>query len=255
MEDSQSNQIEWWNNIARKLNGYQGNYQVSYEGLTGESEFKQIVLEKVRKFPNVLDIGCVDGAFAKEIAPYASKVTAVDLSPVMIAAAKNSYQEDHVEFIVANAKELPFQDHTFDLILSRRGPVSEPEFMEEAIRVTKSGGQILEITIGNKDAYEFKEIFHRGQGYERINLSRSSEIKERIESNPDLKLREVYEYYSYAYYPTIEDVILLLSSTPIVDDFEITQDFTFINAILEKLGTAKGIRRTYHRLIWIAEKI
>jgi SAM-dependent methyltransferase len=255
MEDSQSNQLEWWNNIARKLNGYQGNYQVSYEGLTGESEFKQIVLDMVRKFPNVLDIGCADGVFAKEIAPYAGKVTAVDLSPVMIAAAKNSYKEDHVEFIVANAKVLPFQDHTFDLILSRRGPVSEPKFLEEAIRVTKSGGQIIEITIGNKDAYEFKEIFHRGQSFERIGQSRSAEITERIESNPDLKLREVYEYYSDAYYPTIEDVILLLSSTPIVDDFDITQDFTFINSILEKLGTAKGIRRTCHRLIWIAEKI
>src|SRR5206468_4131353 len=93
----------------------------------------------------ILDIGCADGVFAKEIAPYASKVTAVDLSPVMIAAAKNSYQENQVEFIVANAKELPFSNHTFDLTLSRRGPVSEPEFLEEAIRVTKSRGQIIEI--------------------------------------------------------------------------------------------------------------
>jgi ubiquinone/menaquinone biosynthesis C-methylase UbiE len=250
-----SNEIEWWNELAKKLNGYKGNYRVSFEGANGELEFTEIVKKLLRDHSNALDIGCADGSFAIELSSYAKKITAVDLSPVMIDTAKKSANRANLEFIVADAKKLPFSDHTFDLVISRRGPVSEPEFLEEAIRVTRPGGLLIEITIGEKDAIEFKEIFNKGQSFNNKNKSRYLEIKNRIGLINEVKLRQIHEYYSDAYYPSLEDIVLLLSSTPIIDDFNMNNDQALLQLIEEKYSTVKGIRRTYHRLIWIAEKL
>jgi ubiquinone/menaquinone biosynthesis C-methylase UbiE len=250
-----SDQIDWWNQIAQKLNGYQGNYNVVVEGNSGEEDFIELVKNKFKKFPSVLDVACADGKFTSEIAAFADRIIGVDLSPIMIEKAKSNSNTKNVEFIVADAKKLPFEDNYFDMIISRRGPVSEPYFLEEAIRVAKPGGQIVEITIGDQDAIEFKEIFNRGQGFTESNKSRYEEVKKRLLLNNRVKLKELREYFCDAYYPTVEDVALLLSSTPIIDDFDLNEDYKYIETIQDKYKTENGIRRTYHRLIWVIEKI
>ncbi|CAM3148972.1 class I SAM-dependent methyltransferase [Paenibacillus sediminis] len=250
-----SNDIEWWNELALRLNGYQGNYKVNFVGLNGEVEFTNLVKDLLRDHPNTLDVGCADGRFAIDLSSFASRVTAIDLSPVMIEAAKKSTKAPNLEFIVCDAKEMPFSDNSFDLVISRRGPVSEPVFLEEAIRVTKPMGKIIEITIGERDAIEFKDVFNRGQGYLNKSKSRYLEIRNRLELNSEIKISQIHEYFCDAYYPSIEDVALLLSSTPIIDDFNIESDLPLLRTIETEYHTNKGIRRTYHRIIWIAEKL
>lgn len=253
--NTNKDQIEWWNQIASKLDGYQSSFNVLNEEESGEEDFINLVREKIKKFPIVLDVACADWKFTSEIADGAEKVIGVDLSPVMIEKARKKSKSNKAEFINADARKLPFEVNYFDLVISRRGPVSLPEFLEEAIRVTKPGGHIMEITIGDQDAIEFKKIFNRGQGYEDSKISRYEEIKERFLLNKKLKVKQLREYYSGAYYSTIEDVILLLSSTPIIDDFDLNKDYKYLETIKEQCSTSRGIRRTYHRLIWIAEKI
>lgn len=255
MTTSKSDDIEWWNELARKLDGYKSNYIVEFDGENGEQDFSGIVKELLKDYPTALDIGCADGAFAIELSSYAKKITAVDLSPVMIEAAKRSTAESEVEFIVADARHLPFPDNTFDLVISRRGPVSAPEFFEEAVRVTKPSGLIIEITIGETDAVELKQIFNRGQGYDRIHYSRYLEIRDRIDSNPLVRMRQMNEYFCNAIYPSLEDIVVLLSSTPIIDDFDVLNDKKYLTQIEQELTTSRGIYRTYHRIIWIAEKL
>lgn len=247
--------IEWWNQIAEKLDGYRGTYNVEFDGTNGEEQFLEIIKGKLFSHSKVLDVGCADGSFTIELAPFADKIVGIDLSPVMIDKAKNSAGSLASHFFVADGKKLPFEDHTFDLVFSRRGPVSLPGFLEEAIRVTKPGGHVVEITIGDKDAIELKRIFNRGQDYSDINKSRYLEIKDRLEMNDGIRISELHEYYCNAIYPTLEDVCLLLSSTPIIDDFDISKDYKHIEAIKQQLGVEGGIRRTYHRLIWVATKL
>lgn len=81
------------------------------------------------------------------------------------------------------------------------------------------------------------------------------EIRNRIEGNKSVRVKQMYEYFCRAYYPSIEDIILLLSSTPIIDDFDINNDKEILKTIEQRYSTEKGICRTYHRLIWIAEKL
>ncbi|MEI7025895.1 class I SAM-dependent methyltransferase [Paenibacillus sp. y28] len=252
-EPVQADDIRWWNRLAEKLNGYQGTYRVSYEGATGEAEFVSLVNSKLNQQSTVLDIGCADGVFASRIAPLAGKVTAVDLSPVMIEKAR-SLQNEQLEFLVADGRQLPFPENAFDIVVSRRGPVSEPGFWEEAVRVVKPGGFLVEITIGNRDAVEWKELFGRGQGYAKRNTSRYMDIVTQIEAHPGVRLREAHEYIADAVYPELEDVTLQLSSTPIVDDFDLVRDREVVRQLAETCRIGQGIRRTYHRIVWAAQK-
>lgn len=255
MTTPKSNEISWWNELAQKLNGYKCNYKEEFENENGENEFSILVKKYLKDYPIALDIGCADGTFALELSKYAKHITAIDLSPVMIETAKKSMAKSNVEFIVADAKCLPFSDHSFDLVISRRGPVSAPRFFEEAVRVTKPGGLIIEITIGEKDAVELKQVFNRGQGYDNIGKSRYMEIRNKIESNNSTRIKRMSEFFCSAFYPSIEDIILLLSSTPIIDDFDMKKDKDFLKKVQQKYMTEKGIYRTYHRLIWVAEKL
>jgi ubiquinone/menaquinone biosynthesis C-methylase UbiE len=250
-----SSQVEWWDQLAQKLDGYQGNYKVEFEGENGENQFVEMVKQKLERFSNAIDVGCADGKFTHELSNFGNRIIGVDLSSKMIEKAKSISAKNNLEFIVADGRSIPYEDNTFDLVISRRGPVSQPDFLEEAIRITRPGGQIVEITIGEKDAIEFKEIFNRGQGYTSSNQSRYLEIKERIELKNQIQLKELHEYYSKAIYPSIEDVILLLSATPIIDDFHVAKDVEYLKSISQVLQNERGITRTYHRLIWVAEKV
>jgi ubiquinone/menaquinone biosynthesis C-methylase UbiE len=65
----------------------------------------------------VLDIGCADGNLTAKIAAYLpkSKVTGVDLykKSIEFASKKNS----SIEFLVADARKLPFKNKKFDTII------------------------------------------------------------------------------------------------------------------------------------------
>lgn len=128
-----SDQIQWWNELAEKLNGYKGNYQTIYDSENGEEEFTELVKKWLKCYPRAIDIGCADGSFAAEISPYAEKVTAIDLSSAMLETARRAHTAPNLEFMAADARQLPFPDHSFDIAISRRGPVSLPGFLEEAV--------------------------------------------------------------------------------------------------------------------------
>jgi len=253
-EHGESDSQAWWDSLANRLDGFQGTYQSSVICDSGEDEFVRMIREKLAQFPVALDIGCADGRFTHAVASEAESMTGVDFSPVMIEKAKQTTTNDNCSFMVADAKRLPFPDHNFDLIISRRGPVSAPVFLEEAIRVTKPGGQLVEITIGEKDACEFKEIFQRGQGYGAEQI-RSMALKKRLEDIPSIRMVALHEYCCTAVYPSIEDVALLLSSTPIIEDFEIEQDYPYLKQIEQRCTSSQGIERTMHRIIWAVERI
>lgn len=65
-----------------------------------------------------LDVGCGTGAFAREAAVRCKLVTAVDLSPQMVACArKHSGAFRNIAYLAADALALPFQEQ-FDCVVS-----------------------------------------------------------------------------------------------------------------------------------------
>jgi SAM-dependent methyltransferase len=66
----------------------------------------------------VLDAGCGMGRHARQIAPYASRVVAVDFSRAIDQAARNVADRGNVDCVQADLLALPLADDSFDFVYS-----------------------------------------------------------------------------------------------------------------------------------------
>jgi len=97
---------------------------------------------------NVLEVGCGVGDFAIYLSEQKANVTAVDFSSraIELAKEKSRTQNKIVNFQVADAQALPFEDNSFDLILSCEclEHVSVPQLaLAEFYRVLKPSGHLV----------------------------------------------------------------------------------------------------------------
>jgi len=105
------------------------------------------IVEKIRRLaPNtksVLDVGCGAGFISNHLARAKYEVSAIDLSENSLAVAKQKDETGTVNYIYADAYQLPFSNASFDCIVSTDflEHVSEPQkVLKEIYRVLKPGG-------------------------------------------------------------------------------------------------------------------
>lgn len=97
----------------------------------------------------VLDLATGGGHTALKFSHLVEKVVATDLTPEMLDAASRfitAQGVENVEFKVADAENLPFEDGLFDLVTCRIAPHHFPDiprFVCESARVLKPGGLLL----------------------------------------------------------------------------------------------------------------
>uniref|UniRef100_A0AAU3IAF3 Methyltransferase domain-containing protein n=1 Tax=Streptomyces sp. NBC_01393 TaxID=2903851 RepID=A0AAU3IAF3_9ACTN len=98
---------------------------------------------------NVLDVGCGTGALLRRVGirfPNA-ELTGVDVSPSMVETARAKVPEGlPVTFVHGAAEQLPFEDESFDLVVSTicfHHWRSRNEGLAEIQRVLKPGGRVF----------------------------------------------------------------------------------------------------------------
>jgi ubiquinone/menaquinone biosynthesis C-methylase UbiE len=109
------------------------------------------LVELARPQPDwvVLDVATGGGHTALVFAPHVGGVVATDLTPKMLDTAEAHITEQgatNVEFKLADAEDLPFDDGSFDLVTCRIAPHHFPDcarFVQESTRVLKPGGLLL----------------------------------------------------------------------------------------------------------------
>lgn len=115
---------------------------------------------------SILDAGCGTGQTAAYLyQQYKAKVTGLEINPIMIEKAKFRFQRLQlpIQLIHGSIEEIPFEDNTFDFILSESvlAFVNKPKALKEFFRVLKKGGRLIanEMTINtNLSSQEEKEI-------------------------------------------------------------------------------------------------
>jgi ubiquinone/menaquinone biosynthesis C-methylase UbiE len=95
----------------------------------------------------VLDVAAGTGNASIPAAERGAKVTASDLTPELLEAgrARAEAQGLELEWVVADAENLPFEDESFDVVMSSIGAMFAPhhqEVADELVRVTRPGGTI-----------------------------------------------------------------------------------------------------------------
>ncbi|MBI2041313.1 MAG: class I SAM-dependent methyltransferase [DPANN group archaeon] len=228
-------------------------------GENPEKNFLNLVIKNLSKTKSLLDIGTGLGKTPILLAKHAKEVWGIDPARKLINYAKlrtKNLRIKNVYFEVADGRNLPFEKEKFDIVTSQRGPATDNiGFAREAFRVLKKGGRLIEITIGEKDKENIKRTFGRGQNYCGLinNVSEAENKKQLLKKVGFRKIRTKY-YNPTEYFATKRDLVLRLSRTPIIPNFNLKKDYKLINKIINKYSTTKGIKTNAHRLIIIAEK-
>ena len=115
----------------------------------------------------VLDNAAGDGNFAVVCAEEGARVVAADIAPGMVAAGRERSRTEGVdiEWVEADAEDLPFEDARFDCVGSVFGAMLAPRprvAAEEMFRVVRPGG-----TVG------MTAWFDEGPPYEMFRIARS----------------------------------------------------------------------------------
>ena len=166
---------------------------------------------------HVLDVGCGVGATPSYLAKTVDcRVVGVDLLEEMVEQsrrrAKAEGVADRVQFRVADARELPFEDNLFDAVISESVNVfleDKLEAMSEYVRVAKPGGYVgmTEMTWLQPPTPKLEELFRRvahamaleASGWRRLleeaGLSEVAGGAHRIDASAETKGR--FERYGY----------------------------------------------------------
>ncbi|TDN66945.1 class I SAM-dependent methyltransferase [Paraburkholderia sp. BL10I2N1] len=105
----------------------------------------------------VLDMGCGAGHASFAVAPHAKSVVAYDIAPPMletVAAAARERGLDTIRTQQGAAETLPFDDASFDWVISRMSAHhwhDVPKALAQVRRVLKPGGRVLFIDIAGSD--------------------------------------------------------------------------------------------------------
>ena len=121
----------------------------------------------------VLEVGTGPGFFAILLCELSCNVTAIDLTPAMLAEAKENAGPlaSEIQFMEMNAEALHFMDKSFDLVISRNLTWNLPHPQRayaEWVRVLKKGGILLNFD-ANWYAYLFDENAQAAYDKDRAN--------------------------------------------------------------------------------------
>lgn len=138
---------------------FDGNRNQGYGGYKNDGRWGPVAADLVehyglREQSTILEIGCAKGfllSSLKEILPNA-EIWGVDISPYALSQAPENIKNN---LIIANAKELPFEDKSFDLVLSINSlhnimTISEvSEALSEIVRTSKKDAYITVAAYSN----------------------------------------------------------------------------------------------------------
>lgn len=108
------------------------------------STLKSIIDSKISN--NILDVGCASGSFTNNISNIFpnSTITGIDIYSSAIEYGKKKYP--HINFILADAHHIPFEDNRFDLVICYETieHLTNPlEVLREMRRVLKTEGTAI----------------------------------------------------------------------------------------------------------------
>ena len=136
-EELKQRQSKMWGN---------GPYQRVTETI---SDIHQIVVERLtpRAGDRWLDLACGTGAVAERACAAGSRVTGLDLTPELLDAgrAKAADAGVEIEWVEGDAEQLPFEDESFDVVVSTIGVMFAPDHgraASELARVLRPGGRL-----------------------------------------------------------------------------------------------------------------
>ena len=230
----------------------QGNWDFSDMKRKTEKLTNWNLYEVIRKYTNqqslCLDLGTGGGEKVLKYYPEVGMVIGTDYSKAMINTAKENqkyYPEKRVTFTCMDSLNMTFPEETFDLISARHTCMDA----NQVYQALKPGGVIVIQGVDQKDCWDLKEMFGRGQAFH-DEISISQKDYDDLKEAGFTKIEKI-EILQNEYYETEQDLMALLLKAPILDDFSEVNNEDFehkprieqdiFEAYVKKYKTEKGI--------------
>lgn len=168
----------------------------------GKDLVKMVGMADINGQEVLLDIATGGGHTANSFASLVKKVTALDLTKEMLAAAENFIKGNgrlNVEFVQGDAEQLPFSDLSFDIVTCRIAPHHFPNvdlFIKEVYRVLKSEGQFLlnDNVVPEKQGFDqFYNTIEKMRDYSHFRAWKKSEWIQKLEYSG----LEIFEWHRF----------------------------------------------------------
>jgi len=156
--------------VAKMFDSLAPRYDVMTDliSLGQDRRWRRIATAALQAHPGdtVLDVAAGTGASSAALAGVGVKVTALDISPGMVAKGRETHPD--INFIVGDAEVLPFDDGTFDAVMVSFGlrNMSDPQrVLNELARVTKPGGRLVVCELSTPPWRVLQLAHHVWMGY------------------------------------------------------------------------------------------
>ena len=144
----------WGEHMHHGYYGKRGNRKLNRRQAQIDLIEELLIYAQVNNANNILDVGCGIGGSTLYLAQkFNCNGTGITLSPVQVSRATERAKEANLvqqtQFLRANALEMPFEDHTFDLVWSLESGEHMPDktkFIQECYRVLKPNGKLIMAT-------------------------------------------------------------------------------------------------------------
>jgi ubiquinone/menaquinone biosynthesis C-methylase UbiE len=138
-----------------------GRWDKLREDLFGRASYLQALVGLVDEGWTIGDLGCGTGQVTAALAPFVTKVLAIDRSGEMLQAARRRLKDcRNVEIRRGELESLPISDATLDaatLLLVLHHLPDPAEVLSEAARVVKPGGRLLICDMLPHDHEEYRQ--------------------------------------------------------------------------------------------------
>lgn len=160
------------NNNSAALSNFAGSIPKHYDQYLGPMFFEPYAIETSKRIdPSsvqiALEIGCGTGRVTnhlRKVLPATSKLVASDISPDMLAVAKEKLKAFSIDWEVIDAQQLPFNDNSIDLVVCCFGYMfvqDKSRAFAEACRVLRPGGMLLLSTWDKLELNQASNVFRR----------------------------------------------------------------------------------------------
>jgi ubiquinone/menaquinone biosynthesis C-methylase UbiE len=147
--NNESQDSEHKDRVRSQFGSTAADYVSSPGHRTGQDLQRLVELARCTGTEDALDVATGGGHTALAIAPHVARVVSSDLTPEMLAAAREFIESqgvDNVTFEQADAENLPFPDRSFDIVTCRIAPHhfgDVQSFCNEVARVLRPGGRFV----------------------------------------------------------------------------------------------------------------
>jgi len=118
-----------------------------------DADFRRIIAHvPIASRGRIIDVGCGDGYFTGLLAESGVSVTGVDNLESYLATATSHNRQSNVQFTRGDARQLPFDDESVDIVWSGHSMQSYPDLLKclgEFRRVLKPGGTLAVLETDN----------------------------------------------------------------------------------------------------------